>query len=1337
MGSKITIIPKVSAIGIKTLNIKTGEVWYVNLDNILPEGEIIEITWNKGKENQKAKIWKEIETLLIERLDDLKNYGLSEYGLDNEAESEPIIIDIGDSEEYLAQNYGTTLKGDYRLIQIDNTKYTNTLPIKLDRIFLSAPPRLARNYCEFFQPDPNNLLKFDWEGKEKIASCGFQYFYQNFSKNSNRRKFVQVQKQREAKLPDKKTKAKSSFDKIKWYCENKHDAFDDWLLLFKNNLAKREIRDFDPVDNDVIRELVSEIPELSVLDLSTPEYSEFDKYNSMTIFDIVNICMWMNLNLEIYDDIDEMVLCYSKNHNYHDQHKIINREIKGKVMVKIIDNHGYFVKDGDPAKNSYSVESINKFGGFYPSQTEEIEIQVPSDTQDTIDTTDTSIIKHPRVEYFRDQSIYEWREGFECGVLPVNPTEEDFRKYKYQIEAPYLADNPPPTPDELISMMSGENTLYYTGNNCLNGLVSYLKRPKYKDCSIEWTPKDGKGYWKINKVEVEAGYTPDNLRGSTTSIKKATYGKLKIYTANSHPDIQYRPEELDGCLDSDDEEAEQNCINDWKEKYPQLKKFAVPPPSQIGQAVFDEFKLDCYSCFNSVMRDILFRCETKPYYRYTPPTHEDACAFSLDFSKAYSNALRFMDCKWSVFDAIDEPTKNFKFDENYFYLCKELETGFPYKDLKDKGYALYHGCLLRHLVGKVKPVYQLTCNKLLPPDTFNEFVEKCYELAGDGKNNIITAKQLVNQTLGNLKKKSGMKDYKLYLNNSRTQVQKHYFGGLPVYNIDKISWKNTNYLSARGNIQHHFMSGQPIRLQVMDRINELNLLLDTAVRKSLNRDIHLILEKTDALYYQYPDGAKYKHKDYYWNDFSFRPEKELDLDTINSELPDGYEVKLEHPVCWGGKPVEIDKSWNDLPRVINQGCINRVKSRWNKPFNKYDYKWDAKVEVPKILRYTIENDGLFISGEAGTGKTEIIKGIDNICKDNRSIHKFGWVRLFCKLLFGIKEGQKVINDWKTYNPCFLMKFAPTNKACNNIAGKTLHRGLGLKVINTDEVIEEEDEEKPKCVRDRVADIVKILEENNTPDIAIFDEVGMIGGDGWSLISYIKYRIPSIKIILCGDIERQLAPVGEEKRKFADSICIKELVNYNQINLEYNFRRSGGTNRLWEDWSINPQRFKVDDLPLTERNICRFNKTRKKVIDLVQDNHPDPVLWLDCNVGEDLKNIGCNNRLMIAYDTPLIARVSWKDRSVAKNEIWRVKDIGEEIVLKFKDKEESFTKEEICRCWLSAYCITIHKAQGDTYDDEYTIWDWEQLSKYRYGDNRRLRYVAQSRSTNPETLIRYK
>ena len=40
----------------------------------------------------------------------------------------------------------------------------------------------------------------------------------------------------------------------------------------------------------------------------------------------------------------------------------------------------------------------------------------------------------------------------------------------------------------------------------------------------------------------------------------------------------------------------------------------------------------------------------------------------------------------------------------------------------------------------------------------------------------------------------------------------------------------------------------------------------------------------------------------------------------------------------------------------------------------------------------------------------------------------------------------------------------------------------------------------------------------------------------------------------------------------------------------------------------------------------------------------------------------------------------------------------------------------------AYCITIHKSQGQTYDFPYTIHEWNRL-------NKKLKYVALTRATD--------
>ena len=380
---------------------------------------------------------------------------------------------------------------------------------------------------------------------------------------------------------------------------------------------------------------------------------------------------------------------------------------------------------------------------------------------------------------------------------------------------------------------------------------------------------------------------------------------------------------------------------------------------------------------------------------------------------------------------------------------------------------------------------------------------------------------------------------------------------------------------------------------------------------------------------------------------------------------------------------------------------------------------------------------MYCRGEGGVGKTEIIKGIDEICAKNRI--KLRWLRAFYKIVDRDNLMDR-LSVWRETHPCFVKKLAPTNKACNNIGGKTLHRGLGMKVFDNDDSDsdDEDEEEVVKSDFDRVSKLVAILEQN-PPDIIPVDEISMIGGEGWSVLSYIKYRIPTIKFFLFGDIKRQLPPVGEERRKFEDSICMKELSNYNKLELKYNFRRqTADTNTLWDLCSNKPEVFKITDSPLTYRNLCWTNETRKQVIDKIQNIHPNPVRWLECGKKKDPNNTGQNERLMLAIGTPLIARKSIKDKEVAKNEIWNVKTIKEnEVVLEFKDREETFDLEQIKKKWLSAYCITIHKSQGDTYTDEYTIWDWDKIRKRKDLQAKNLRYTAVSRSVNYEDLVKFK
>ena len=149
------------------------------------------------------------------------------------------------------------------------------------------------------------------------------------------------------------------------------------------------------------------------------------------------------------------------------------------------------------------------------------------------------------------------------------------------------------------------------------------------------------------------------------------------------------------------------------------------------------------------------------------------------------------------------------------------------------------------------------------------------------------------------------------------------------------------------------------------------------------------------------------------------------------------------------------------------------------------------------------------------------------------------------------------------------------------------------------------------------------------------------------------------------------------------------------------------------------------------------KTRKQVIEKIQDKLKDPLV-LECKNEKDYNSeTGQTKLLKMIIGTPLIARKSNKKYKIAKNEMYYVIDINTTITLKELETENEvqLNYEDILKYFVSGYCITIHKSQGETYDDEYTIYDWGMLSKDKKL-NRRLRYVAQSRSTNPKKNIYY-
>ena len=186
--------------------------------------------------------------------------------------------------------------------------------------------------------------------------------------------------------------------------------------------------------------------------------------------------------------------------------------------------------------------------------------------------------------------------------------------------------------------------------------------------------------------------------------------------------------------------------------------------------------------------------------------------------------------------------------------------------------------------------------------------------------------------------------------------------------------------------------------------------------------------------------------------------------------------------------------------------------------------------------------------------------------------------------------------------------------------------------------------------------------------------------------------------------------------------------------------------LWDNWSCNPNQFKIDTgKKPTERNLCYTNFTRKKVIQAIQDKIENPRVLVSHNIRDFQSVEGQTKELKLGMGTPLIARKSIKDLEIAKNEMYYVCGLKEGVVEMYEPelkKNIEVEDADVLRWFLSGYCITIHKSQGETYKDKYTIWEWARLSEpqqdyYKENFYRRLRYVAQSRSTDPINNILYR
>ena len=296
---------------------------------------------------------------------------------------------------------------------------------------------------------------------------------------------------------------------------------------------------------------------------------------------------------------------------------------------------------------------------------------------------------------------------------------------------------------------------------------------------------------------------------------------------------------------------------------------------------------------------------------------------------------------------------------------------------------------------------------------------------------------------------------------------------------------------------------------------------------------------------------------------------------------------------------------------------------------------------------------------------------------------------------------KMLQAEMTKRQIMYRSLAPTNKACRLINGETMHRFSSMAT--------------GKYIRETLKFYKYIF----------IDEVSMMSEMFYKFFIVLKRMMPEIKFIIAGDFS-QLLPVKDriEDCNYKDSLALHELCDGNRLQLT-KCRRSDATlfNMLLPE-NINNIKRKDFKSQMTNRHIAFTNKKRMEINKLMMDqtikNKKVKALEL-----KGLEYDPNSQDVKLCTGMPVIARKNTKLLHIYNNETFTIKTIRikeNEITVEDEGREHTVPINEFTKIFNIAYCITVHKSQGQTIDEPYSIHEFNQYDE-------RLKYVALSRSTD--------
>jgi hypothetical protein len=353
-------------------------------------------------------------------------------------------------------------------------------------------------------------------------------------------------------------------------------------------------------------------------------------------------------------------------------------------------------------------------------------------------------------------------------------------------------------------------------------------------------------------------------------------------------------------------------------------------------------------------------------------------------------------------------------------------------------------------------------------------------------------------------------------------------------------------------------------------------------------------------------------------------------------------------------------------------CINTTPRA-----SKYIDECPKPIKLTQIKEFKLDdNKGCFITGEPGTGKTYMCKGLQK------------------EILNSVRHGN-------CYKVC-----TPTHKSALIANATTIFNLFNINPIDYT----------------YLKSTVENLKKEGVEWIFI-DEVSMITSKIWSAIRDIK-KIYGFKFVLFGDFY-QLPSVESKHYDVVNSEVFSEICDGQMLELTRNYRAENDVDfaEFIADLRIikngGKPDFKTYGTTECRKSLCWTNKTRKAI------NYK----WMQ----EESRgnNYIVINNFKVFVGLPVICKTTMSlKRTTDKTEkVMDLKNNEEFEVIDFNNKNLTIKNDRIeinishnhFKHFDLAYCITTHTSQGSTYDFPYSIYE------YQYFDQPLL-YTSMSRST---------